>query len=297
MIYMSGFDTYKFTERMHDYSSLFSYASWTNTLKTGVPSDIQRVYKKYEDEQYFNGQLTYLNYLAWVYRCMLKNYRNEYIYKNELVNKHIYKFFGRTTSVAVNEFRVADAVADLALFNGESKCFEIKSDLDSPQRLSSQLDSYQRVFEQCYIMVPVETVADYQTLVDERVGILTLRYCRNGQVSLNTERLARPNETVDIDVLMRSVLAEEYRWMVKQAYGKLPDVSDFEMFDSCKDVLGHLNDGQLHILFREAVKQRKSKVSNLKKILPMFRQMSISMNMSSNNMLKLENLYNKIIEL
>ena len=294
---MGGLDTYRFTERMHDYSSLFSYSSWTNTLKTGVPSDIQSVYKKYENEQNFYGQLTYMNYLSWVYRYMLKNYRNEYIYKNELVNKHIYKHFGRTSSVAVNEFRVADAVADLALFNGESKCFEIKSDLDSPQRLSSQLDYYQRVFEQCYIMVPVETVADYQSLVDDRVGILTLRYCRNGQVSLNTERLAKPNETVDIDVLMRSVRAEEYRWMVKQAYGRLPDVSDFEMFETCKDMLSHLNNEQLHTLFREAVKQRKSKVSNLKKIMPMFRQMSLSMNMNSGNMMKLENLYNKKIEL
>lgn len=292
---MVGLDTYRFAERMHDYSSLFSYASWTKTLNTGIPIDIQSVYKKYDEEHNPCNQLTYLSYLTWVYRCMLKDYRNEYIYKNELVNKHIYKRFGKTISVAVNEFRVADAVADLALFNGESKCFEIKSDLDSPQRLSSQLDCYQRVFEQCYIMVPAETVGAYQSLIDDRVGILTLRYCKNGQVSLNTERFAKLNEKVDVNVLMRSVRAGEYRWMVKQMYDKLPDVTDFEMYEACKDKLSRLTDEQLHTLFREAVKQRKSKVSHLKEITPVFRQMSLSINIG--NMLKLENLYKQKIML
>ena len=161
----------------------------------------------------------------------MKSYRNEYIYKNELVNKHVLRHFGKTTSIAVNEFRVADSVADLALFNGESKCFEIKSDLDSPQRLVSQMDCYQRIFEQCYILVPADAVKEYKQMVDDRVGVLSLRYCRNGKASIEVEQEAQNNEQVDVDVLMRSIRSGEYRWIVKQAYGKLPDVTDFEMYD------------------------------------------------------------------
>ena len=287
---MNTVDLHNFAERAHDYSSLFSYASWTKTLDTGVPSDILNVFKKYDEEWGHYKELTYLNYLSWVYRYLLKNYRNEYIYKNELINKYIYKHFGRSTSVAVNEFRVANAVADLVLFNGESKCFEIKSDLDSPQRLSNQLDYFQRIFEQCYILVPVDTINEYKKIVDDRIGLLTLRYCANGQVSINMERQAMKIEMVDVDVLMCSVRAAEYRWMVKQAYGKMPDVSDFEMFEACREQLKHLTSEQLHLLFREAIKLRKSKVSVLKNVPPIFRQMSLSLNLNDASLRLLENL-------
>lgn len=285
-------DSYRNVERMHDYSSLFSYASWSKTLNEGCPSDIISVYQKYDEVDAREEIPTFLCYLESVYRCLLRNYRNEYIYKNELLSKLILKLFGKTTSVAVNEFRVGDSVADLALFNGESKCFEIKSELDSPQRLSSQLECYQKVFEQCYIMVPIDMVATYRRLVDDRVGIITLRYCRNGQVSVRVEQPAMINESVDVDVLMRSVRASEYRWMIKRAYGKLPDVSDFDMYEVCKEQLRCLSSEELHRLFKDAIKMRSSKVSLLKGVMPIFRQMSLSMNLSSGKILKMNELYN-----
>ena len=280
---------------MHDYTSLFSYASWSKTMQDGTPTDVSNVYQKYDEGLQLGEPLTYKAYLGWVYRCLLKSYRNEYVYKNELINKYIIRKFGRTSSVAVNEFRVGDAIADLTLFNGESKCFEIKSDLDSPQRLSMQMENYQRVFEKCYILVPTESVKAYHDLVNDAVGILSLRYCRNGQISIQIEREARKNESVDVNVLMRSVRANEYRWMVKQAYGTLPDVSDFEMFEACKTRLGELSSDKLHGLFCEAVKTRRTKVRDLVNIIPMFRQMTLSMNLSRDNMLKLENAFNHVI--
>ncbi len=280
---------------MHDYSSLFSYASWSKTLNTGIPKDIHNVFWKYDGDRFSVEHPTYLWYLSWVYKCLLKNYRNEYIYKNELVNKHILRHFGKTTSVAVNEFRVADTVADLVLFNGESMCFEIKSDLDSPQRLSSQMECYQRVFEQCYILVPADVVDEYRRMVDDSVGILTLRYCRNGKASIKVEQGAKKNKHIDVDVLMRSVRSGEYRWMVKKAFGKLPDVTDFEMYDACRERLRQLSDKQLHLLFREAVKMRGPIISNLMSVSPIFRQMSLSLNLSQNNVRELQNMYNHII--
>lgn len=292
---MGVVDSYRFAERVHDYTSLFSYASWSKTMRDGTPTDVFNVYQKYDEGLQLGESLTYAAYLEWVYRYLLKSYRNEYVYKNELVNKYIVRRFGKTSSVAVNEFRVGDAIADITLFNGESKCFEIKSDLDSPQRLSMQMANYQRVFEKCYIMVPVDSVEAYRELVDETVGVLSLRYCRNGQASVRIEQEASKNEYVDVDVLMRSVRANEYRWMVKQAYGTLPDVSDFDMFDACKERLNGLSSELLHKLFCEAIKTRRSKVMNLVVMAPVFRQMSLSMNISRAGMLKLENVFNHVI--
>lgn len=292
---MKEVEAYRFSERMHDYTSLFSYSSWERVLQNGFLPDVFAVYKKYDESLHAGERMTYKNYLDCVYRYLLKNYRNEYIYKNELINKYIVRRFGKTSSVIVNEFRVGDAIADLALFNGESKCFEIKSDLDNPKRLSLQLTNYQKVFEKCYVLVPADEISVYKELVDDAVGIILLKYCKNGQISVHIDREATKNEYVDVNVLMRSVRANEYRRMVKRAYGYLPDVSDFEMFDACKDLLGLLPADQLHNLFCEAVKTRKTKVSNLLATAPIFRQMALSMNISYERAKTLEKLFNQAI--
>lgn len=292
---MKGTDTYRFAERMHDYASLFSCASWTRMLQSGRPADVEMVYGKYDERGRLGENITYMDYLKWVYRYLLRSYRNEYIYKNELVDKYIIRFFGKTDSVAVNEFRVGSTIADLALFNGESKCFEIKSELDTPRRLSMQLSNYRKVFDKCYILVPEESCDAYKTMVDERVGILVFRYCKNGQVVICQEREAIRNEQVDVNVLMCSVRTSEYRWMVRQAYGTLPDVSDFDMFDACRDLLGALSAEQLHHLFCGAVKTRKTRVGDLIETAPIFRQMSLGMNMGRNGMVQMDRMLNQVM--
>lgn len=281
--------------RMRDYSSLFSYSVWADILQKGSTAGIDTVYHKYDDKRWNGERPSYHDYFKWVYRCLLKNYRNEYVYKNEFVGKYIIRNFGDGSSVAINEFRVGDTVADLALFNGESKCFEIKSDLDNPQRLSRQMTRYQRVFDKCYILIPEEMLFDYRPLVDDAVGIFVLRYSRNGRTRIAMVRDARRNERVDVDILMRTVRANEYRWMVRQAYGNIPDVTDFEMFEACTTRLSRLPSAQLHSLFCEAVKTRRRDIDNFVEVGTIFRQMALCMNLSLEKMTELDRLFNRAI--
>ena len=291
---MYDLSSYHFAERIHDYASLFSYASWKKTLKSEAPVDVSSIYRKY-DVQYFGEGITYMTYLEWVYRFLLQSYRNEYVYKNELLDKYIVRKFGKTSSVAINEFRVGDNIADIALFNGESKCFEIKSDLDSPQRLCTQLESYKKVFEKCYILIPATSIDEYKELIPEFVGVLLLDYSKRGHVSIHVEKEADRNDQVDVNVLMRSVRASEYRRMVKLAFGSLPDVSDFEMFNACKDMLMELSPSHLHRLFCDVVKMRKTKVCELTGIAPILRQMALSMGVPANSMHVMVKMFNQVI--
>jgi len=73
---------------------------------------------------------TYSEYLKFAFAELRKNYRCEYVYKNTLINNLISNY-GTKNSIIINEFRVGNSVADMVLFNGTSKAFEIKTELDS----------------------------------------------------------------------------------------------------------------------------------------------------------------------
>ena len=77
----------------------------------------------------------YSDLLKKSYSVISKYYRCEYVYKNELI-KLLLKKYGTRNSVYFNEFRVGNSIADMVMFNGESKAFEIKTEYDTPRRLS-----------------------------------------------------------------------------------------------------------------------------------------------------------------
>ena len=56
-------------------------------------------------------------------------------------------------STLINEFRVCNSKADIAIINGKSTVYEIKSKYDSLDRLESQIADYKKVFDKnlcCY---------------------------------------------------------------------------------------------------------------------------------------------------
>ena len=282
-------------ERLHYYASLFSGSVVQRSLKYNDNTLVRSLLRRYDSDLMSPG-FTYWDYLNYVYKVLEKNYCNEYVYKNTFITEWLIKEFSLKDTIAFSEFRIGSAIADLALFNGASKAFEIKTELDSDKRLISQLEEYSKIMEECYIVVPEEQVTDYLTMVDPSVGVLAVkRGCRSLKMELR--RGARRNTSVDIDVLMSSVRCDEYKWMAKHAYGFLPDVSCFEMFDACKDLLGRLSANELHSLFLEAVKKRKNITRRLKAVPRSARQVCLAMDLNDKNFAKLNEIYSQPIHI
>lgn len=282
-------------EQLHYYASLFSGNVVQRSLKYNDYSAIFECLHRYDSDLMSRG-LTYWDYFDYVYRILEKNYRNEYVYKNTLIKGYIVKEYSLKETKVFNEFRIGSSIADLAMFNGTSKAFEIKTELDNDKRLASQLGEYARLMEESYLVVSADLVDKYRSDVDKSVGIISL--CRQGR-SLKIERLrkARKNSCVDIDVLMSSVRCDEYRWMVKTAYGSLPDVSDFEMFDACKDLLNRLSSIKLQRLFLDAVKKRKNSTGLLKSVPRSANLLCLSMDWNERYFAKLNELYSQPIKM
>src|SRR3569832_1538373 len=138
--------------QLRDYSSLFSRSEVNRWYKNDW-SSLRMKIDRY-DPCLLQKKRTYLSYLKQIYRVLERFYPNEYVYKNEFISKWLLQEIGVTDSVVFSEFRLGKAVADLVMFNGISKVFEIKTLLDKEARLSNQLEQYDRLFNEVYLFVP-----------------------------------------------------------------------------------------------------------------------------------------------
>lgn len=288
LLLKSGFET----GRLRDYGSLFSGQTCEAVLRTRSVSPIQRVFHQYDSE--LGTNVSVWDYLRYVYSVLEQEYRNEYVFKNTFLNTMLLEHYALDTTVAFNEFRVGDAIADLVLMNGISKAFEIKSELDSDARLIGQLSEYQQVFDECYIVIPKSQYKHYSSKVDKSVGIILFEM-KNGEYTMTQRRKAKRNKTVDVDTLMRTVRCDEYKAMVRASYGELPQVSAFDMYEACRDKLKCLSSRKLHNLFLETVKKRKTLTQLLPTVPKETRQMYLSLSMNKAQLGVLSNLYDTIL--
>lgn len=243
--------------QLRDYSALFSRSTVSEWLKGNLTS-IDFKINRYDQEWLNRKNKSYSDYLKYVYRVLEKHYKNEYILKNTFLNKWLIKELGETNSQVYNEFRVGKAVADLVMFNGISKVFEIKTELDSDKRLASQLKYYRKVFNQIYLLVPLSKVEHYKKF-DKSVGIIGFN-----EESINSFiriRESKTNSIVDFETIMDILHTSEYKKLVKLHFGQLPKMTSFNQYDICKELISKISQVQLGQYFIELMKKRKSNSS------------------------------------
>ena len=84
--------------------------------------------------------------IHYAYQHLLKEYRYEYLYKSALLNDFVLRNYSLADTILLNEFRIGKSKADSVLANGTNKVFEIKTELDSSERLNSQVADYYKAF-------------------------------------------------------------------------------------------------------------------------------------------------------
>jgi hypothetical protein len=82
---------------------------------------------------------TYVHSLFDAAFALLKRegYRHEYIYKAAITHNILLGKYSLRTASMLNEFRVGECKADIAIFNGTATVYEVKSERDSLTRACS----------------------------------------------------------------------------------------------------------------------------------------------------------------
>ena len=258
---------------MRSYSSAFSRGAIMDIIRFNDFAHLSWVYNHYDNG--LTRANSYLDYLKLLYKALVSDYRCEYIYKNEIIRKLLVKYGTKNTAV-FNEFKVGKSIADIAFFNGESKAFEIKTDLDTPRRLEKQMSDYQKVFDKCYIVIPADRYEQYIEGLSPEVGIITLSK-QSKSIVLEEKRAASKQSSFDSDVLINCLHTEEYKNLIVRECGNLPNVPGHYMYDACRKLIHEIPVERQKSFFLDTVKGRKNNTALLKSVPSELRQLCLSL--------------------
>jgi len=242
---------------------------------TSINSKIERY-----DENWLKSEATYLDYLKFVYSVLAMNYQNEYIFKNEFLNEWLISELGEQNSKIFSEFRVGNSVADLVMFNGCSKIFEIKTEFDSDFRLPLQLENYKKAFNQIYLIIPENKLSFYEKY-DETVGIITF----NAKSDNSFTRIRNSSINFEIDPLtiMNVLHTNEYKSIVKKHFGYLPQMTSFNQFKTCTELIFEIPKHELNKLFIAEIKKRGINEALSSRYYKEFNQLFLALKMNRTN--------------
>lgn len=261
------------SNQLRDFSSLFMRSEVRRWLKNDYRS-IDMKLNRYNIFEKNKGN-SYLLVLRNLYALLSTHYPNEYILKNEFLNKWLINELGNCNSIIFNEFRVGKAIADLAMFNGISKVFEIKTILDKEYRLSNQLLEYKKIFNEVYIIVPLVQLPKYLNY-DKTTGIIVYD---NNSKNFNLIRLSEINYNIDADVIMEVLHTKEYIKIATDYFQEIPKMNSFDQFDICKGLISKIPNEELNKIFINCMKSRKIHNLFFNKINSEFNQICLSLNL------------------
>ncbi len=173
-----------------------------------------------------------------LYRILKDEYRNEYFYKNTLLNKLLLGVHSINTTTALTELPVAESKADFVLINGKAVVYEIKTELDNLDRLDGQISSYYKAFNHVCVL-SYESNADtiLRKYKDTSVGVYVVTQ------KDTIRRIKEPtlnNEHLTAEAMFHTLRKPEYENILLQFYDGLPQVSQFKYYDVCLDLFCEL---------------------------------------------------------
>ncbi len=232
---------------------VFSTSVFNDLAKKSYSPTLNSILKELKLD--LSGSESLSDFFEVAYDYLLKTYRNEYLYKNTLTNKLLLGKHSLNTSTMLTEFRVSSSKADVIILNGTSHIYEVKSELDSLERLEKQLSNYAQFAEYVHVVASRSHIAKLLKITSNNIGILEL----TTKNTLKTIRKSKSNiECLSSEVLFESLRQSEYCNIINEFYGFLPDVPNSLMFQECKKLFKNIPNKNAHKLVIENLKKRNS---------------------------------------
>lgn len=195
-----------------------------------------------------------------IYSFMRKKYRNQYYYKNTILNKLLLGVHSINTTTALTEIPISTSKADFLLINGKAVVYEIKTELDNLDRLESQIQNYYKAFDHVCVL----TCDEYARTLLERfkntsVGIYVLT--KRETIS----RLKEPetySDLLDLNVMFKVLNKPEFEKIIFQYYKELPKISQVKYYSKCQECFCNIPLKDAYLSFLKVLKTR-NKVSDV----------------------------------
>lgn len=199
------------------------------------------------------GELTVVEALQLIYGLLQRGYRCDYVYRAALTRKLILSGRPHHDMALLPELRVWRSKADLAVFNGTSIAYEIKTELDNLDRLETQLRDYSGLFDRIFVVTHAEKVSALRRTLPKHVGILVL----DASLRISTAREPLSNaENVNVCTILDALRREEIVDITRTLTGSVPQVPTVEIVRECSKRLATFSGSEVHSAMVAAVKKR-----------------------------------------
>lgn len=178
--------------------------------------------------------------ISEIYTHLGREHRNEYYYMNTLLNKLLVGIHSVNTTAALSQVRVGEHIADFVMINGEFRAYEIKSNLDSFERLYDQISDYFKAFSKVSLLTSrkheyekIEEILRGLGDFGDAVGI----YLLNGKGEYFSKDYRREpkqyNYCLDHTCIFKLLRKMEYENVLMNHYKVLPEVAPVFYFQEC----------------------------------------------------------------
>jgi hypothetical protein len=197
--------------------------------------------------------VSYLFESAW--EELRTSYRNEYVYKAELANRLIFGRHSPHTAGLHVELPVGRSIVDIAVFNGTSTAYEIKTEFDSARRLQTQTNDYLKVFDEVFVVAHPSVADAYADVVAPCVGVLALSM--SGSLSMVKQSASNRNNVVN-STIFRCLRRAEYLDAVEKTLQRKLDYPNGIIAKKCEDQFCKFDPKDAHRVFVDAMRRRQT---------------------------------------
>ncbi|MDB7989503.1 sce7726 family protein [Faecalicoccus pleomorphus] len=169
--------------------------------------------------------------ISQIYKYMSKNYRNEYFYQNTMLNKLLLGRHSLNTTTALTQIPIGKSKADFIMINGKAVVYEIKTELDSFERLNTQLDDYFKAFNYVCVVTCESSYEKISKLLENTsVGICILT---NRNTLQFPKEPVENNDNLSHKALFKILHKKEFEEILKIYFGVLPQTTQVFYYDEC----------------------------------------------------------------
>ncbi len=198
-----------------------------------------------------NGEI-----LSEIYCYMSHEYRNEYFYQNTLLNKLLLGKHSVKTTTALTQIPISKSKADFILINGKAVVYEIKTELDTFERLETQIRDYYKAFDHvCVVTSETQFEQACEMLKGTNVGVYTLTH----QETFSQTKRVEPKRDVshlNHSVIFKILHKDEFESILLKYFNELPKVSQVFYYGECEKKFCEIPIDQAYALFLKELKKR-----------------------------------------
>lgn len=235
---------------------LFTISSLHDIVENPGNSVYTEILEKYISYNTSDYSITNKEAFSSIYTYLRKHYRNEYYYKNTILNRLLLGAHSITTTTALTQIPISTSKADFVMINGKAVVYEIKTELDNLERLESQIENYYKAFDHVCV-VTCEEYADVllSRFVDSSVGIYTISH---SEYIKHIKEPTKNDTSLDSSVIFKVLNKPEYESIIQSFYGYLPQTTQVMYYRECRNMFLNIPIEKQYAAFLKEIKKRNS---------------------------------------